>query len=270
MTREELRSTFDEVAELYEEARPGYPDELFDDLAALGGLAPGSAVLEIGCGTGQATRSLAGRGYEITCVELGERLAAVAARTLAEFDRVRVVTADFEAWDSPGATFDLVFAATSWHWLDPEMRYARAAALLRPGGALAIVATKHVLLPGSDRFLAEVQDVYESVGEGGMAIPPPEDVEDDREEIEGSAVFGPVAVRRYLVEVAYTADEYVALLETFSGHRAMEEAKRSLLYEEIHRRIERRPGRRVRKAYLFILHVAGLPESSPRSASAAT
>jgi hypothetical protein len=112
--------------------------------------------------------------------------------------------------------------------------------------------------------------VYEAVGEWRMAMPSPDEVDDDRGEVEASGVFDDVVVRRYLEEVAYTADEYIALLDTFSGHRAMEAARRFRLYEEIHRRIEARPGARVRKAYLFVLHVARARESSPRSRSAAT
>ena len=255
-SRGELRATFDEVAELYEKARPAYPEELFDDLAELAALQAGARVLEIGCGTGQATRSLARRAYEVTCVELGERLATVARRALAGFDRVRVVQADFDVWEPGETPFDLVFAATSWHWLEPATRWTKAAAALEPGGALAIVTTAHVLPDGGDRFFADVQDVYEAAGEGRMSMPRPEVVEDERGEIEASGCFGEVAVRRYLVEVAYSADEYVDLLDTYSGHRAMPEDKRSALYSELRRRIEARPDGRVRKAYLFILNLA--------------
>ena len=73
---------------------------MFDDLVTLAGLEPGSRVLEIGCGTGQATRPLAGRGFEITAVELGAQMADVARRNLARFPKVKVVTASFEDWDS--------------------------------------------------------------------------------------------------------------------------------------------------------------------------
>ena len=68
--RHRLRATFDEVADLYEAARPTYPPQLFDDLVSLAGLSPGARVVEIGCGTGQATLPLAERGLEIVCVLL--------------------------------------------------------------------------------------------------------------------------------------------------------------------------------------------------------
>ncbi len=75
--RDRLKTTFDEVAEIYDRARPSYPEQLFDDLVALADLQPGESLLEIGCGTGRTTLPLAERGFRITCVELGENLAAV-------------------------------------------------------------------------------------------------------------------------------------------------------------------------------------------------
>jgi 16S rRNA A1518/A1519 N6-dimethyltransferase RsmA/KsgA/DIM1 with predicted DNA glycosylase/AP lyase activity len=93
-----LRDTFEEAPELYDRARPGYPGELFDDLERLAGLRAGSRILELGCGTGQATVSLARRGYEVVAVELGARLADVARRKLATFPTVTVVNSAFEAW----------------------------------------------------------------------------------------------------------------------------------------------------------------------------
>src|SRR3712207_5907464 len=84
-----LRATFDGAALLYDRVRPGYPEELFDDVVARTGLPRGGRVLEIGCGTGQATVPLARRGYCVLCVELGENLAAVARRNLASYPRQR-------------------------------------------------------------------------------------------------------------------------------------------------------------------------------------
>ena len=76
MAGRHLRETFDQVAELYDRARPNYPAEVFDDLAALARLPDGARILEIGCGTGQGTLPLARRGYRVICVELGSDLAA--------------------------------------------------------------------------------------------------------------------------------------------------------------------------------------------------
>jgi SAM-dependent methyltransferase len=259
----ELRRTFEQEPELYERARPGYPPAVFDDLAALTGLGPGARICEVGCGTGQATLPLAERGYRITCVELGTKLAAIAHRKLAPFPEVEVVNADFEHWRPEQADFDAVVAFTSFHWLDPAARYERAASLLRADGMLAVVTTEHVLPEDGDSFFADVQADYEAVTpedpktkEGGPR--PPEAVPDLSAELEASARFRPTATRRYVYDITYTADSYIALLETYSGHRALDEQRRTRLFELIRARIASRPGGEVRKSYLAILNVARL------------
>jgi SAM-dependent methyltransferase len=253
---ERLRLTFDEDALLYDKTRPAYPAELIDDLVVMGGLHRGGRVLEVGCGTGQATQSLARRGCHIDCVELGRNLAAVARERLSEWGKVRVITADFETWDRGAAVYDMVLAATSWHWLNLEVRYRKAAQALEPGGALAIITTHHVLPRGGDRFFADVQDDYASIGEVDSPPPLPDHVGDLAEEIRSTGWFSDVGVRRYLWAQTYTADDYLSLLDTYSGHRAMEAPTRELLYRRIARRIEARPDRQVTKDYLFVLHVA--------------
>jgi protein-L-isoaspartate O-methyltransferase len=84
-TREPLRRTFDTAADLYEAARPSYPEELFNDLVALAELEPGSRLLEIGCATGKATRPLLERGFSVVCVEMGTQLAEKARGNLPAF-----------------------------------------------------------------------------------------------------------------------------------------------------------------------------------------
>jgi protein-L-isoaspartate O-methyltransferase len=107
-----LRRTFDTAADLYEAARPSYPNELFDDLVELAELEPGMRLLEIGCATGKATRPLLERGFSIVCVEMGEHLAAQARRNLARLP-VEIDVAPFEAWQAESESFDLVYAATA-------------------------------------------------------------------------------------------------------------------------------------------------------------
>ncbi len=258
--RDRLKTTFDEVAEIYDRARPSYPEQLFDDLVALADLQPGESLLEIGCGTGRTTLPLAERGFRITCVELGENLAAVARRNLAPFPEVHVVVAPFETWHPSGQTFDLIYAAVSWHWLDPDMRYFKAAELLKPGRSLAIISGGHAFPKDADRFFFEIQDVYRELGmepKGERWPPPlPEDVPDIREEIEGTGLFGDFQSRRYVWEKLYTAEEYIALLNTFSGHIALEPDKREYLYRNVRERINAREDSSVRRHWLAILNLA--------------
>lgn len=256
--REQLRVTFEQVPELYDRARPTYPEALFDDLAELAGLAEGARLLEVGCGTGQATVPLARRGYSLVCVELGAGLAAAARRKLAGFANVEVVNANFETWEPTDAGFDAVVAFTAFHWIDPELRYAKAARLLRDDGSLALAGSLHVQRPGGDPFWVEVQEDYDAVVPSPDNRPPPtaDEIDDLRDEITAGGQFDYVAARRYVWDADYTADEYIRLLDTYSGHRSLDDATRGELYDRIRGRIAARPGGRVTKTYLTMLNVA--------------
>jgi SAM-dependent methyltransferase len=256
--RERLRQTFTGVAELYDRMRPGYPPRMYDDLAELAEIGPGSRVLEIGCGTGQATVPLAERGYRIVAVELGAEMAVVARRNLARFPNVEVVTASFEDWPLPVDAFDVVVSATAFGWIDPGVRVTKAADSLRLGGGLATVATHHVA-GGSEAFFAEVQNCYERFDPStppGLRLSAAADIPEDREELDGSTRFGPAVFRRYEGEIAYSTAEYLDVLRTYSGHRILPPADRDDLLECIGSLIDSRHGGRVVKRYLTELRIA--------------
>ncbi|HEX8860672.1 MAG TPA: class I SAM-dependent methyltransferase, partial [Actinomycetes bacterium] len=222
--RQRLRATFDQAADLYDRARPGYPPAVFDDLAALARVGPGCRLLEIGPGTGQASVPLAERGCQIVAVELGAALAALARRNLARFPNVQVLTAAFEDWPLPAEPFDVVLAATAFHWIDPAVRVGKAAAALRPGGVLATIATHHIA-GGDVAFFAQVQACYERwdpATPAGLRLPTAAQVPTDRAELDRSGWFGPVAFRRYQWERSYSTAGYLEVLLTYSGHRALE------------------------------------------------
>jgi SAM-dependent methyltransferase len=249
VTREELRRTFETVAALYDRVRPTYPDELFADLAA--SIRPGGRILEIGPGTGQATLSLAERGFEVVGVELGSELAAFAREKLAQFPNAEIVNAEFESCAFDGS-FDAVVAFTSFHWIDPALRYAKAASLLRPRGVLAVTEVSHVRLQKDDPFWVEVQEDYDAVVPDPDNGPPPvlEDVGDLRAEIDATGLFADVDVRRYVWQVTYDTTEYIDLMRTYSPNIARDPRTTSELLRRIQARIEARDDPRVTKTYL--------------------
>jgi SAM-dependent methyltransferase len=258
-----LRTVFDDVAEAYDRARPTYPAAVFDDLAGLAGLRPGARLVEIGCGPGKATLALAERGYAVTCIELGARMAALARRNLAAYPAVEVLNVPFEPWQPEVADYDAVVAFTAFHWIDPDVRYQRAADVLRPGGHLGVLETKHV--SGGDPFWLEVQDDYVASGAAAERTPPPrpEDVPDLREELEASGRFDLVGVRRHLWSIEYDVDAFLEVLDTHSRQRGLDPAVRADLYERIQRRVRARPLPRVRTTYLGTLNVARVRDSAP-------
>lgn len=258
--RRELRRVFESVAGSYDAARPRYPAALFDALEEEAGLDVPADVLEIGCATGVATEPMAQRGHRITCVELGSALAAAARANLAGHPAVAVVCASFDTWTPPAwGAFDLVCAATAWHWLDPATKYQRAHRHLRPGGALAFWAATHVVPDDGDPFFAELQDVYDAIGGStpdDRVFPRPGELTDQSVEIAATGLFESVAVTQFDWETVYHADGYIALLDTFSGHRAMQPWQRARLYREIRNRLAERPDGLLRRHWGAVLHVA--------------
>jgi SAM-dependent methyltransferase len=253
-----LRETFNEAAELYDKARPGYPPDLVGELARVAGLGPQSRVLEIGPGTGQLTRALAVFGCHITAVELGDAMAAVARRRLGGFPRVDVRTAEFERWPLPEEPFDLVACATAFHWIDPAVRVEKAADALRAGGRLAVVVTHHVA-GGTTDFFARAQECYERWDPAtppGLRPRPSSEILSATEEFEDCPRFGDVTVTRFEQDITHTADQYIDVLLTYSGHRALDRTRREGLLACIRDLIETRHDGRVTKRYLHELIVA--------------
>ncbi|MFC0864795.1 class I SAM-dependent methyltransferase [Sphaerimonospora cavernae] len=247
-----LRRTFTEDAVRYDRARPGYPAEMFTEFA------PGSRVLEIGCGTGQATVPLAQCDCEVVAVELGAEMADLARGKLAGFPRVEVVTAAFEDWPLPPEPFDIVLAATSFHWIDPAVRVTKSADALRVGGTLAVISTHHIA-GGSSEFFADVQRCYERYDPytpPWLRMKTAAEISSESTEIDASGRFGPVRLRRYEWECAYTTQEYLDVLGTYSGHRALPDGARNGLLDCIATLIDSSYGGQIVKRYLTELRTA--------------
>jgi SAM-dependent methyltransferase len=256
--RERRAATFDEIADLYDRGRRECPEWLLGDLFAnIPVKAENADILEVGCGTGQATLPLARRGCRVLAVEMGSNLARMARRKLTAFPSVEIVNARFENW-KPVRRFDLMLAVTSWHWIDPTVRYARAAAALKPGGTLAFTTNDHAFPPGYDPFFSEIQDRYAAIGVRRLKFPRPlpDAIPDASEEIELSGCFENIRVIRRLWTQEFTADEYVALMNTASDHRLMEAEKREWLFAEMRRLIAMRPEGRIIKHNLTMLYLA--------------
>ncbi|MER6423774.1 methyltransferase domain-containing protein [Streptomyces sp. NPDC001137] len=257
-----LGRVFNEVAELYDRVRPGYPDELFADLVAITGMDEGSSVLEVGCGSGQATRSLAALGCSVTAVEPGADMAALARRRLASFPEVAVETSRFEEWDDRGRRFDALVAASSWHWVDPSVGWRRAHEVVSPGGWMALLGHVVVRRTGEPEVYAESADLHErfSPGNPDWGHPPLED--DVRATDQGwglvedpGDLFGPTTVRWYPTVQWLTGEGFADLLRSQSLYRRLDPEVREPLLDAVAERIRTRMGDRAPRRYLSVLRV---------------
>ncbi|MEW5827112.1 MAG: class I SAM-dependent methyltransferase [Candidatus Bipolaricaulota bacterium] len=251
-----LRNSFDSVADLYDEVRPGYPVALFEDLVALSGIQEGGRILEVGCGPGTATVELARRGYAIVAVEIGPRMAARAREKCGAFPEVRIENAPFEDWPLERESFDLVVSASAFHWVAPEVKFAKSAAALRPGGSLALFWNRSPDLPPDVRAALDAiyREEVPELADGGH-----EDLEAairrPVEEIDASDLFGEVVVRRYPWARRYSAAEYGRLLQTYSDHRALAPDALARLTSRVEAVIRERDGT-IERPVLSVLYVA--------------
>jgi ubiquinone/menaquinone biosynthesis C-methylase UbiE len=248
----DLRGTFNRAARDYDAIRPPYPEQLFDDIIALSGIQPGDRALEIGCGTGQATLPFAKRGYKILCLDIGPDLLAIAKDHLRAYPNVRFTNIAFEDWPLQAGEYFMVYAATAFHWIAREVGYAKSVQALKPGGALAIFSNAHPR-PYSG-FFAEVQPVYSQYLPELLDAKSQQTTADairaQTESMQATGLFATVEVRTYPWMETYTTAEYLQLLNTYSGHRAIDDTRRRGLYAAIADLIEKRYAGKVERPYL--------------------
>jgi ubiquinone/menaquinone biosynthesis C-methylase UbiE len=231
----DFRTTFDDVAELYDSIRPRYPEALFAALVSVTGLEPGAHLLEIAPGTGQATEPLAARGYRITAVELGANMARIARKRLETYQNVEIINSSYEDADLPAGGFDLVYAATAFHWIDSTVRFTKTHRLLKQSGYLAVIYRKHVSDGHGDTFTAATQPIYQQYERDTAAAARtyiPQRRAELRPEPVDETLFNPVHFEAFPMTALYSADEYVSLLSTYSPTLSMgPEARASFLNE---------------------------------------
>jgi SAM-dependent methyltransferase len=262
--------TFDRIAAAYDAVRSGYPASLVDHAIERGSLDSGSRVLEVGCGTGKLTELLVDRGLRVDAVDPGPNMIAMARRRLGQTGAVTFHLGRFEDVDLGGQPFDAVFSATAFHWVDPSVGWAKAAALLEVGGLLALlshvtirdeqsgavqdefaeVLRKHApeiaaewrpflglddLLANARERRGNASEMWDWLLQGGLKRP-------TLVVAEAAALFEAVEVTSVAYTVGETADEWLALFRTTSLYQRIEPSRRAPLDEDARRLIERLGG----------------------------
>jgi SAM-dependent methyltransferase len=251
------RTSFNQVADLYDKARPSYPEALIEDILSLSGLSGKGRILEIGCGTGKATLPFARRGYSMLCLELGTNLATVARQNCTAYPQVEIQTMAFEAWPLQERAFDLVISAQAFHWIPPEIGYPKVHRALKKSGAMALFWNQYPE-PKTEFFqaLAEVYRAKAPQLVNDRAKLACEDLTRQREaEIKATGLFSSMRVSQYPWEQSYSADQYLKLLNTYSDHLTLDEATRRDLFEAIGHLINQYGGI-VAKPYIATLYFA--------------
>jgi SAM-dependent methyltransferase len=269
---------FNEIAVEYDHNRPAYPDTLVDQACEVAGIGDGDRVLEIGCGTGQLTRSLLARGLRVTAIEPGDQLIGVAEQNLKDAGDVELVNARLEDARLPRESYRAAFSASAIHWVDPDLGWWKIADALAAGGTLALIQyfglrerrsvddqeallsalRKHAPMMAAtwptyrdlDRTIAGVRerrgnaaDVWSWLGSYDIGRDYAADLFEDLQ-----LATVPILVER-------TADELGALLATMSFWARLSPEQRDALVSEIHA-LHERLGRPIRASTLAVLVTA--------------
>jgi SAM-dependent methyltransferase len=248
MTRER-RGVFGEAVAQYEAARPGYPNELIDDV--LNYAEPVDRALEVGAGTGKGTVAFAERGVRLTCLEPDTRMAAALVRQTSKFPLVSIIETPFETWE-PSEGFDLLLAAQSWHWVDEDRKWDLAYAALKEGGTMALFWNVYALtdVPTQAALLDIDRQFHVDTIGNTPSERPYEDFEGEIELADGWPAFDLVddprftkfVSRRYHREQSFSTSLYLDFLSSLSAYRMIDEDQRRSLLRDVARVLESRGG----------------------------
>ena len=241
------QSWYSSVAKAYHWARPRYPDTLIDLVSQQAALKVGDRLLEIGCGPGIATRAFAARGFAMQSVDPSSTACELARETCQTFENVTVTNSTFEECDLNGQRFDAVLAATSFHWVSPEVACQKSAAALKPGGSLILlwatppqphrdlcqylqpIYEKHQLTDkiryqwrGQDYYQANFERFAQTVGD--------------------SEWFEQTKVTIEQHRSTYSIEKYLALLSTLSDYIALPTEIREQLFQDLETRLHEKQG----------------------------
>jgi SAM-dependent methyltransferase len=225
--------------------------------------------LEIGAGTGKATQSVLLKGYDVTAVEIGENMSEFLRRKFRAYGGFRVINSAFEDADLHDDTYDLLYAASAFHWVDATIGCPKAYRLLRDGGVFALMRFNWI--PADDSaVVAQIRRAYETHFESHYGK--------ESRRLSKAEYSQPVGLKKgfglsnmgdygfthvdhttYDEEITYTADEYIRLLDTMSDHRALPESHRAALYAQLRNIIAENNGH-IRQGYLFQLYLGKKPK----------
>jgi SAM-dependent methyltransferase len=213
---------FDSVAELYERARPGYPELLVDDLIRLAEVPNSGDILDIGCGTGKSTEPFVKRLFKITALDPGGKMLGICRKKFAGYPDISYVQSDFESYDADYERFDLAISGTAFHWVSGESQ-RKVMTLLKPQGSVAIFW--HTYLAPRDEMARIIGSVYEAHAPELYSpdISAAQELGDMNKE--RSLLLWPGfrdwRIIRYYEDRSYSSPEYADLLNTYSTHAAL-------------------------------------------------
>ena len=246
---------FNKAAEYYDKFRPSYPQEIIETLISEAEISKGSKLLEIGAGSGKATAQFAGKGFDIICVEPGENLVRIGNERFKN-DTIEFRLGRFEQIQLPEDSFDLVFAAQSFHLIPQPIGFEKCANILKSQGSLAILYNMYLVENNEqDNELLALSHKYGGFADFVTAKQSDERIKSMCSDIENSKRFNAAKVfKKYWVK-EYTADEYYGFVLTGNKVLQKTEEEKTQIYKDL-KCLANKFGGTITRPYLCVLYLA--------------
>ena len=255
---EQRRNWYSKVADAYNKTRPRYPQQLIRRTIELVKLGEDAKILEIGCGPGTATTEFAKLGFSMVCLEPSQESCNLARQNCASFTDVEIINTTFEEWELQPNKFDAVIAATSFHWVSPEVGYPKVNKALKDNGSLILLWNKE------PQPSYEVYQILDEVYQKQVpALSRYEDNGTQERILKGlgknilkSGLFRDLVYEQIECDRTYTIDDYLMLLSTLSPYITLDSQQRDALFDDLRDTLHKHLGNTIETSYLSAFHVA--------------
>jgi SAM-dependent methyltransferase len=251
------KSWYGSVAQTYDRVRPKYAHSFLTRVVEIAKIPNNGRIVEVGCGPGTATLTIAKMGYSVIALEPSLEACNVARQNVAVYPNIEIINTSFEEWEPGNQRFDAIVAATSWHWISPENKHQKAATLLKNTGVLVLLWNTTMMPP---------LKVFNSLNEiFSQYLPAFREYKNRDREVNELKIFADTAIESALfgnlrtgvesIEVNYTIDNYLQLLTTYSPCIALSPANRNELLAGLKDILTRNSDRHIPLSYLSIFQI---------------
>jgi SAM-dependent methyltransferase len=255
---EKRRNWYSNVADAYNQARPGYPTELVARAVEIAQLSDTAMILELGCGPGKATVEFAQLGFSMLCLEPSREACALARKNCAPYPQVTFQQTTFEEWELTPERFDAVLAATSFHWIDPQISCTKSAEALKDGGCLILLW--NMTLQPIYEISQSLAEIYQTHAPSLVGYEDKHVQEKIAQQLGQKALesgkFVSLGSEQVTCEVIYSVDNFLLYLSTISTYINLDTQIRDALFRDLREKIVTNYGGNIPIRYLSVLQVA--------------
>jgi SAM-dependent methyltransferase len=255
---EQRKNWYSPAAEAYNQARPRYPQNLIHQVVEVAHLSTDSKVLELGCGPGTATVAFAQLGYSMICLEPNPNFFQLAQQNCQSYPNVEIQNTSFEEWTLEAHKFDAVLAASSFHWISPEVGYPKAANALKDGGRLILLWNKE--LQPSYEVHQSLSEIYQIHAPSLYRYEDKKTQEDILQKLGNMSIdsgqFQNLISGQVTSQVTYNVNQYLTLLNTYSPYIMLDPRTKESLFAGLKHQIEHDFGGNLQLSYISAYHIA--------------